>query len=86
MGNECLIFHYASSDPPPSFALMDIQGPVVVTYLYQLHEGEVRVEKIEWRREVAPPISAPSPAPKPNQTLPQSIPSSPPDNEKQSVW
>ena len=28
---------------------MDIQGPVVVTYVYQLIEGEVRVEKIEWR-------------------------------------
>ena len=76
----------AFSDITPSFALMDIQGPVVVTYVYQLIEGEVRVEKIAWRREVAPPISAPSPAPKPNQTLPQSIPSSPPDNEKQSVW
>lgn len=38
-----------NSDPTPSFALMDIQGPVVVTYVYQLIEGEVRVEKIEWR-------------------------------------
>ena len=28
---------------------MDIQGPVVVTYVYQLIEGEVRVEKVEWR-------------------------------------
>lgn len=37
------------SDPIPSFALMDIQGPVVVTYVYQLIEGEVRVEKIEYR-------------------------------------
>jgi len=34
----------------PSFALMDIQGPVVVTYVYQLVEGEVRVEKIEYRK------------------------------------
>lgn len=35
---------------------MDIQGSVVVTYVYQLIEGEVRVEKIEWRKEpeVAP--------------------------------
>lgn len=37
------------SEPTPSFALMDIQGPVVVTYVYQLIEGEVRVEKVEWR-------------------------------------
>lgn len=34
----------------PSFALLDIQGPVVTTYVYQLIEGEVRVEKIEYRR------------------------------------
>ena len=39
---------------------MDIQGTVVVTYLYQLVEGEVRVEKIEWRKDVeaAQPIAA----------------------------
>lgn len=34
----------------PSFALMDIQGPVVTTYVYQLIEGEPLVEKIEYRR------------------------------------
>ncbi|KAF8479368.1 Metallo-dependent phosphatase-like protein [Gautieria morchelliformis] len=40
-----------SNDPViPSFALLDIQGPVVTTYVYQLIEGEVRVEKIEYRR------------------------------------
>lgn len=33
----------------PSFALLDIQGPIVVTYVYQLIEGEVRVEKVEYR-------------------------------------
>ena len=38
-----------NSDPTPSFALMDIQGPVAVTYVYQLIEGDVRVEKVEWR-------------------------------------
>ena len=26
----------------PSFALLDVQGPVIVTYVYQLVEGEVR--------------------------------------------
>jgi hypothetical protein len=30
------------SDATPSFALMDVQGPVIVTYVYQLVEGEVR--------------------------------------------
>lgn len=33
----------------PSFALLDIQGPIVVTYVYQLIEGEVRVAKVEYR-------------------------------------
>jgi vacuolar protein sorting-associated protein 29 len=42
---------------------MDIQGAVVVTYVYQLVEGEVRVEKIEYRKEVEavkPAVTAPS--------------------------
>jgi hypothetical protein len=51
---------------------MDIQGPVVVTYVYQLIEGEVRVEKIEYRKDgdnfKEPPRNAASP---------QNIPSSP---------
>ncbi|GJJ08493.1 Vacuolar protein sorting-associated protein 29 [Clathrus columnatus] len=34
----------------PSFALMDIQGSVVTTYVYQLIDGDVKVEKIEYRR------------------------------------
>ncbi|KAJ6499422.1 Metallo-dependent phosphatase [Mycena sanguinolenta] len=58
-----------NGDPTPSFALMDIQGPVVVTYVYQLIEGEVRVEKIEWRKEdeapsarnAALPVGSPAP-------------------------
>jgi hypothetical protein len=37
------------SEPIPSFALLDIQGPIVTTYVYQLIDGEVRVEKIEYR-------------------------------------
>lgn len=28
---------------------MDIQGPVITTYVYQLIENEVRVEKVEFR-------------------------------------
>jgi vacuolar protein sorting-associated protein 29 len=68
----------ASSDPTPSFALMDIQGPVVVTYVYQLIEGEVRVEKIEYRKNTEV-------VKEPPRTLPQNIPSSPPP-QPQSVW
>ncbi|KAF8578477.1 Metallo-dependent phosphatase [Ramaria rubella] len=45
----------------PSFALMDIQGPVVTTYVYQLIEGEVRVEKIEYRRPAESVHGAPVP-------------------------
>lgn len=37
-------------DPPPSFALMDIQGSVIVTYVYQYIDGDVKVEKVEWRK------------------------------------
>lgn len=37
-------------NPTPSFALLDIQGLTLVTYVYQLVKGEVRVEKIEFRK------------------------------------
>lgn len=48
-----------SRNPTPSFALMDIQGPVAVTYVYSLIEGEVRVEKVEYRKPIEPPKPAP---------------------------
>ncbi|KAI0757896.1 Metallo-dependent phosphatase-like protein [Irpex lacteus] len=67
-----------NGDPTPPFALMDIQGPVVVTYVYQLIEGEVRVEKIEYRKNTEV-------VKEPPKTLPQNIPSSPPPHQ-QSVW
>ncbi|CDU22721.1 related to VPS29-involved in vacuolar protein sorting [Sporisorium scitamineum] len=38
--------------PVPSFALLDIQGAVVVTYVYQLIDGDVKVEKIEYRKNL----------------------------------
>lgn len=61
---------------------MDIQGPVVVTYVYQLIEGEVRVEKIEYRKDTEN-FKEGARAP----TLPQSVPSSPPAQQvQQSVW
>lgn len=64
---------------------MDIQGPVVVTYVYQLIEGEVRVEKIEWRKEVEPTVPKAQDPPK-TAALPQSIPTSPGPQVAQSVW
>lgn len=76
------------SDPIPSFALMDIQGSVVVTYVYQLIEGEVRVEKVEWRKDAEP-----RPAPPPRdpslaiqRSAPQNIPVSPNAGHGQGVW
>lgn len=30
-------------DATPSFALLDVQGPVIVTYVYQLIDGEVSI-------------------------------------------
>ncbi|ESK86801.1 vacuolar protein sorting-associated protein 29 [Moniliophthora roreri MCA 2997] len=59
-----------NGDITPSFALMDIQGPVVVTYVYQLVEGEVRVEKVEYRKELETGGGVPR-----STVLPQSIPS-----------
>jgi len=71
-----------NGEPTPSFALMDIQGPVVVTYVYQLIDGEVRVEKIEYRKDAdnfkEPPRNAASPT---------NIPSSPSTTQQQqNVW
>lgn len=71
-----------NSDPTPSFALMDIQGSVVVTYVYQLIEGEVRVEKIEWRKEQEPVLGVPRSTVMP-QNIPSPIPGSP---QGSSVW
>ncbi|PWN98875.1 Metallo-dependent phosphatase [Tilletiopsis washingtonensis] len=42
----------AAAGPVPSFALLDIQGAVVVTYVYQLIDGDVKVEKIEYRKRM----------------------------------
>ncbi|CDH58644.1 vacuolar protein sorting-associated protein 29 [Lichtheimia corymbifera JMRC:FSU:9682] len=37
-------------EPIPSFVLMDIQGSVVITYVYKLIDNEVKVEKLEYRK------------------------------------
>ncbi len=36
--------------PVPSFILMDIQSGTVVTYVYQLVDNEVKVERIEFKK------------------------------------
>ncbi|RKP09777.1 putative vacuolar protein sorting 29 [Thamnocephalis sphaerospora] len=41
----------SGSDSIPSFVLMDIQNTTAVTYIYQLIDGEVKVEKIEYRKD-----------------------------------
>ncbi|KAI0052013.1 Metallo-dependent phosphatase [Auriscalpium vulgare] len=74
-----------NGDPTPSFALMDIQGPVVVTYVYQLIEGEVRVEKIEYRKDAEALNAKEREAAGLRSTvMPQSIPSA--NTGQQSVW
>ncbi|KXS13195.1 Metallo-dependent phosphatase [Gonapodya prolifera JEL478] len=37
--------------PNPSFVLMDLQGPSVVLYVYQLVEGELKIEKVDWTKK-----------------------------------
>jgi hypothetical protein len=82
--NGPLFFPLLDRDPTPSFALMDIQGPVVVTYVYQLIESEVRVEKVEFRKEVDPAVVKDGPR---SIVMPQNIPSSPGSKHAHgSVW
>lgn len=42
----------------PSFALMDVQGSAVTTYVYRLLAGEVKVEKLDFIRPTSAPTSA----------------------------
>ena len=42
--------HLSDGESPPSFALMDVQGPAVTTYVYQLVDGDVKVEKLDFRK------------------------------------
>lgn len=41
-----------STETTPSFVLMDIQGPTVVMYVYQLIDGDVRVEKLDYTKKL----------------------------------
>jgi vacuolar protein sorting-associated protein 29 len=38
------------SEITPSFILMDIQSSTVVTYVYQLIDDEVKVDRIEFKK------------------------------------
>lgn len=48
----CIINHtwFICSAITPSFVLMDIQNTTVVTYVYQLVGDEVKVERIEYKK------------------------------------
>ncbi|EFJ46441.1 hypothetical protein VOLCADRAFT_62641 [Volvox carteri f. nagariensis] len=49
-GSATGAYHHQHSEGPvnPSFVLMDLDGHKVTVYVYQLVEGEVRVEKIDY--------------------------------------
>ncbi|TDL24627.1 Metallo-dependent phosphatase [Rickenella mellea] len=64
----------SNGDPTPSFALMDIQGPIVVTYVYQQIDGEVRVEKVEYRKDAEVFARAVAEGAPRSTVMPQSIP------------
>ncbi|KAJ3179486.1 Vacuolar protein sorting-associated protein 29 [Gaertneriomyces sp. JEL0708] len=42
----------ADVETTPSFLLMDINGPTIVMYVYQLIKGEVRVEKLDYTKKL----------------------------------
>lgn len=39
-----------STDSAPSFVLMDIDGPRVVVYVYEIVDGDVKVDKIDFKK------------------------------------
>jgi vacuolar protein sorting-associated protein 29 len=41
-------------DPDPTFCLLDIQGSACVIYIYSLVNGEVKVDKVSYRKEASP--------------------------------
>lgn len=49
-GSATGAFHPLERNVIPSFVLMDIQSSVVVTYVYQLIGEEVKVERIEYKK------------------------------------
>lgn len=53
----------------------------MVTYVYYLIEGEVRVEKIEYRKDLEAIEDVPR-----STVMPQNIPTSPAAAQMQGVW
>lgn len=53
-GSATGAFSGQNGESTPSFALLDVQGPVIVTYVYQLVDGEVKVDKVEYRKPDQP--------------------------------
>ncbi|KAJ3089512.1 Vacuolar protein sorting-associated protein 29 [Quaeritorhiza haematococci] len=41
-----------TGESTPSFVLMDVQGATVVMYIYQLINGEVKVEKLDFTKKI----------------------------------
>jgi len=49
-GSATGAFHALENHVTPSFVLMDIQSSTVSTYVYQLIDNEVKVERIEFKK------------------------------------
>jgi len=49
-GSATGAYHPLQKHVVPSFVLMDIQSSTVVTYVYQLIDNEVKVERIEYKK------------------------------------
>jgi len=49
-GSATGAFHPLEKNTVPSFVLMDIQSSTVVTYVYQLIDNDVKVERIEFKK------------------------------------
>eukprot|EP00163_Fabomonas_tropica_P014986 TRINITY_DN2730_c0_g1_i1.p1 TRINITY_DN2730_c0_g1~~TRINITY_DN2730_c0_g1_i1.p1 ORF type:complete len:184 (+),score=50.77 TRINITY_DN2730_c0_g1_i1:195-746(+) len=49
-GSATGAFSSFTTDVTPSFVLLDIQGAKVITYVYELVQGDVKVEKIEFSK------------------------------------
>mmetsp|Transcript_14089 Transcript_14089/g.19608 ORF Transcript_14089/g.19608 Transcript_14089/m.19608 type:complete len:185 (-) Transcript_14089:70-624(-) len=43
-------FSSVTDDVTPTFVLMDVQGAKIITYVYQLRDGEVKVDKMEYSK------------------------------------
>ncbi len=39
-------------DPIPSFCLLDVQGPLCVLYIYSIFDGEVKVDRVSYQKDL----------------------------------